>query len=111
MRSILWSVALCTRIYERIYSLLRFYVINSDDQKFVEIMTNYDMKATAKFVYQAFNEREIRLDVLSTLNEIVSSTEILLKNVNQNTSHPGTTDIYQVKWCSNDGLKLRLSKI
>ena len=83
----------------------------SDEQKFVEIMTNYDMKATAKFVYQAFNEREIRLDVLSTLNEIVSSTEILLKNVNQNTSHPGTTDIYQVKWCSNDGLKLRLSKI
>ena len=83
----------------------------SDQQKFVEIMTNYDKRATAKFVYQAFNEREIRLDVLNTLNEIVSSTETLLKNENKNASHPGTKDIYQVKCLSNDGLKLKFFKI
>ena len=83
----------------------------SDQQKFVEIMTNFDKRATAKFVYQAFNEREIRLDVLNTLNEIVSSTETLLRNENKNASHPGAKDIYQVKCLSNDGLKLKFFKI
>ena len=82
----------------------------SDEQKFVEIMINYDIKMTAKFVFLAFNEREIKLDVLSILKELVSSTELLLKK-EKNAPDPGSTDAYQVKWCSSDCLKLMLTKI
>ena len=84
----------------------------TDQQKFVEIMTNYDAKNTAKFVYQAFNERDIQLDVLSTLKELVSSIETSLKNEKTVQSQgPGEPDEYQVKWLSDDGLKIVLSKI
>ena len=75
-------------------------------------MTNYDAKNTAKFVYQAFNERDIQLDVLSTLKELVSSIETSLKNEKTVQSQgPGEPDEYQVKWLSDDGLKIVLSKI
>ena len=82
----------------------------SDVCKFVEIMTNYDIKMTAKFVFLAFKEREIKLDVLSTLKNLVSSTELILKK-EKNTPDPGNLSTYQVKWCSSDGMKLMLSKV
>ena len=82
----------------------------TDKRKFVEIMTNYDVKMTAKFVFLAFNEREIRLDVLSTVKQLVSSTENILKK-EKNTPDPGNPGTYEVKWCSSDGLKLTLSRI
>ena len=53
--------------------------VTNDTEKFTEIMTDGDLRATAKFIYQSFDERDIRLDVLSTLNDLVSSTENLLK--------------------------------
>ena len=81
----------------------------TDEQKFVEIMTNHEVKNIAKFVYLAFEERKIRLDVLSTLNDLVSSTEILLKK--ENTPDPGKPNTFQIKWCSNDGMKLTLSRV
>ena len=84
----------------------------TDQQKFVEIMTNHDAKITGKFVYQAFNERDINLDVLSVLNELVSSVEISLKNKKPaQLQGPGQPDNYQVKWLSGDGLKIILSKV
>ena len=82
----------------------------SDVCKFVEIMTNYDIKMTAKFVFLAFKEREIKLDVLSTLKNLVSSAELILKK-EKNTPDPGNLSTYQVKWCSSDGMKLMLSKV
>ena len=82
----------------------------TDEQKFVEIMTNHEVKNIAKFAYLAFEERKIRLDVMSTLNDLVSSTEILLKK-EKNTPDPGKPNTFQIKWCSNDGMKLTLSRV
>ena len=82
----------------------------TDEQKFVEIMTNHEVKNIAKFVYLAFEERKIKLDVMSTLKDLVSSTEILLK-IEKNTPDPGKPNTFQIKWCSNDGMKLTLSRV
>ena len=82
----------------------------TDEQKFVEIMTNFEVKNIARFVYLAFEERKIKLDVLSTLKDLVSSTEILLKK-ERNTPDPGKPNTFQIKWCSNDGMKLTLSRV
>ena len=84
----------------------------TDLQKFVEIMTNHDTKKVGKFVYQAFNERNIKLDVLSTLKELVSSIDNSLKNEKTvKVQGPEQPDKYQIKWLSGDGLKIVLSKI
>ena len=77
------------------------------EQKFVELMTNSDVKLVSKFVYQAFNEREIRMDVLSTLKDMVSSTELMLKNGEK---APNPKNFYEVKWLSDDGMKLKISE-
>ena len=82
----------------------------TDEQKFVEIMTNFEVKNIARFVYLAFEERKIKLDVLSTLKDLVSSTEILLKK-EKNTPDPGKPNTFQIKWCSSDGMKLTLSRV
>ena len=71
-------------------------------EKFTQIMTNREnIKATAKFIYKAFAERQIRLDVLSTLEDLVSSTESILKNPPK--------QIYTIKNVSQNGMKLTLS--
>ena len=64
------------------------------------------LKTTAKFVYQAFAERQIRIDVLSTLRDLVSSTESILRNPSEN---PGNNLTYAVKNVSKDGLKMTLT--
>ena len=54
----------------------------SDEEKFSFLMSDNeanDLRQTAKLIYQAFQEREIKLDVLHTLSELVSSTENVLK--------------------------------
>ena len=53
--------------------------VTNDTEKFTQILTDGEPRATAKFIYQSFDERDLRLDVLSTLNDLVSSTENLLK--------------------------------
>ena len=82
----------------------------TNDQKFVEIMTNTNIKSVAKYTYQAFIEREIKLDVLNILKEVVSSTEVLLE-VEKNKPDPEEFGTYQVIKLSNDGLKFTLAKI
>ena len=74
-------------------------------------MSNIDAKSVAKFTYQAFNEREIKLDVLCTLKDVVSSAEILLKNEQNEPASQGMSEVYQVVNCSQDGLKLTLARI
>ena len=50
------------------------------EEKFVQIMSDFDnIKATAKYIYLAFAERQITLDVLNTLQDLVSSAESMLK--------------------------------
>ena len=53
--------------------------VTNDTEKFTQIMTEGEPRATAKFVYESFDERDLTLDVLGTLNDLVSSTETLLK--------------------------------
>ena len=72
-------------------------------------MTDGETKSTAKFTFQAFSEREITLDVLSTLEEVVSSAEKFLLS-EKNKPNPGK-QTYQVKSLSSDGMKLTLSKL
>ena len=47
----------------------------------------------------------IKLDVLSTLHDLVSSTESILKNPSKD---PGNNSTYGVKNVSKDGLKMTL---
>ena len=76
-------------------------------EKFTQIMLNKEkLKTTAKFVYQAFAERQIKIDVLSTLRDLVSSTESILRNPSEN---PGNNLTYAVKNVSKDGLKMTLT--
>ena len=82
----------------------------TDEQKFVEIITKYEVKNVARFVCLAFEDRRIKMDVLSTLKDLVSSTENLIKK-EKNTPDPGKPDTFQIKWCSVDGMKLTLSRV
>ena len=76
------------------------------EEKFVEILSNSDsIKTTAKFIHLAFTERQIKLDVLNTIKELVSSTESQLKNP---TPEPGTKPSYSIKNVSQDGMKITL---
>ena len=72
------------------------------EEKFVEMMSNNDtIKSTAKFIYLAFTERQIKLDVLNTIKELVSSTE---SNLGKNlTPEPGPRQTYSIKNVSQDG--------
>ena len=76
------------------------------EEKFVQIMSDFDnIKATAKYIYLAFAERQIKLDVLNTLQDLVSSAESLLKNPN-----PDPGPIFKITNISQDGMKLTLSR-
>ena len=98
-----------------------------DAVKFTMIMSpneTNDTKQTAKFIYEAFEDREIKLDVLNTIDDLVTSTVNLLsesqpdpaddiQNLGQN--HGSKTvkkhDIYQVKNHCLDSLKITLCRI
>ena len=52
-----------------------------DTEKFTMVMSpneTNDIKQAAKFIYEAFKDREIKLDVLNTISDLVTSTENLL---------------------------------
>ena len=91
----------------------------SDEEKFSLLMTDNatnNLRQTAKYIYQAFSEREIKLDVLHTLNELVSSTENLVKKTdpggNQNMKKTEVkTPTYTVKNLSQNGLKFTLCRV
>ena len=47
----------------------------NDDEKIVDILTNSDLQKTAKFIYMAFENRDLCLDVPSTVNDIIDYVE------------------------------------
>ena len=96
--------------------------VTNDAEKFRQIMSDGDLKTTAKFISQSFDERDIRLDVFSTLNDLVSSTENLLtKNLDSRETQPKLSKkngvekaplefgSYRIKNFDLDGGKLILS--
>ena len=98
-----------------------------DAVKFTTIMSpneTNDTKQTAKFIYEAFADREIKLDVLNTIDDLVTSTVNILSESqpdpaddiqNSDQNHGSKTvkkqDIYQVKNHCLDSLKITLCRI
>ena len=79
----------------------------SDNEKFINIMTNSVLiQSTAKFVYEAFKNRDLCLEVLNTINDVTECVEdICLK-----TQHEDSV-IMPYKIQSQSGLKLILSRV
>ena len=67
------------------------------------------MKSTAKFIYQAFEDRKIGLDVLNTIEDLVQSTEKThtANSLSSSTKHGS----YAIKSSSDDGMKITLARI
>ena len=80
----------------------------SDDEKFTHIMTNSDMRRVAKYIFLAFEHRDITLDVIITLHEMVSILESHHTDKTRNKTNPGP--VFKIIRISNDGMKITLSK-
>ena len=82
----------------------------NSEQKLVKILSDKDsLKSTAKFIYQAFEDRKIGLDVLNTIEDLVQSTEkIHTANSLSSSTKNGS---YTIKSSSDDGMKITLAKI
>ena len=81
----------------------------TDDEKFINIMTNSVLiQSTAKFIYMAFENRDLSLEVLNTINNITEYVEdICLK-----TQHEKDVIMpYKIQNISQGGLKLLLSRV
>ena len=81
----------------------------TDDEKFINIMTNSVLfQSTAKFVYMAFENRDLSLEVLNTINDITEYVEdICLKTQHENS----VIMPYKIQNKSQSGLKLVLSRV
>ena len=77
--------------------------IYSDQDKAINLMTCGDLKAVAKFVYEAFEDRKIMLDSLSTLNDIMDKID---KSNKIATRSPKIG--YSIKNTSIDGLRFTI---
>ena len=76
----------------------------------VKILSDKDsLKSTAEFIYQAFEDRNIGLDVLKTIEDLVQCTEKIdtANSLSSSTKHGS----YIVKSSSEDGMKITLAKI
>ena len=49
----------------------------SSEEKLIQILSNSDLKLTAKFISQSLKHREITLDVLNTLDDLTKNVENL----------------------------------
>ena len=79
-----------------------------EEEKLVQTLTCTDMTNTAKFIYLAFEHREISLDVLNTIQDIIGNVEkVSLKNP----VHIDSPKSFKVKHVSENGLRLLLSRI
>ena len=100
-----------------------------DQEKAIQILKNDDLKPAAKFIYEAFETRNIMLDTQTLLKDMVEkvvSHETFLAKLNvdvQNTIEKMVKKIernekltqksrgtYSIKSVSNNGLKIVLSK-
>ena len=71
-------------------------------------MTNSDMRRVAKYIFLAFEHRDITLDVIITLHEMVSILESQQADKTQKKMNPGP--VFKIIKISNDGMKMTLSK-
>ena len=81
----------------------------TEEEKFINIMTNpVLLQSTAKFVYMAFENRDLSLEVLNTINDITAFVEdICLK-----TQHESSVIMpYKVKNTNQSGLRLVLTRV
>ena len=81
----------------------------TDDEKLVTILTNPVLfQSTAKFVYLAFKNRDLNLEVLNIINDVTEYVEdICLK-----TQHEDSVIMpYKIQNISQGGLKLVLSRV
>ena len=74
-----------------------------DDEKIIQILKTIDPKTTAKFIYRAFQNRETTLVVLSTIQDLTTEAISLSKK--------NTTDTYEIKHISDNGMKMSLKKV
>ena len=65
-----------------------------DDEKLIQIMKNADLSMTAKFIYMAFEHREITLDVLNTIQDLTTEVVSLSKNSTQEVNSNVLYEIY-----------------
>ena len=72
-------------------------------------MANSDMRRVAKYIFLAFEHRDITLDVIITLHEMVSILESQHIDTTRNKTNPGP--LFKIKSVSNDGMKITLSKV
>ena len=79
----------------------------TEDDKFIRIMSDTDLKKTAKFIFLSFEHRDITLDVMNTLDEMVGNVESSLTCQNVG----GTLSSYTIKNVSSDGMKITLQKL
>ena len=80
----------------------------NDENKFIQLLTNSDLQTLAKFIYMAFENRDICLDVLGTINAVTQYVEdICLKTQNEDS----VIMPYKIKNTSHEGLKLVLSRV
>ena len=71
------------------------------EQKFVRIISDTDScQSVAKFIYHAFQDREIGLEVLNTLQDVVKCADI-------DSSLP---TLYSIRETTKDGMKITLTK-
>ena len=93
-------------------NLLSSQILNNNvwttEEKFLQIMSDSDnIKTTAKYIYLAFAERQMKLDVLNTLQDLVSSVESQEKKSNPD---PGSFPLFKITNTSQDGMKLTLTR-
>ena len=81
----------------------------SSEEKMIQILSNSDLKLTAKFISQSFEHREITLDVLNTLDDLKKNVETLI--IDQTSEIREKPDVYCIKNVSTDGLKIVFSRL
>ena len=80
----------------------------SSEEKLIQILSNSDLKLTAKFISQSFEHREITLDVLNTLDDLTKNVENLI--IDQTSGKQKNPNVYCIKNISSDGLKIVFSQ-
>ena len=81
----------------------------SPEHKMVKILTCSEIKPIAKFIFKAFEHREITLDVLNTIEDLTQNVESLVTA--ENSENEKGNLVYQIKNVSSDGLKMVLSRV
>ena len=85
----------------------------NEEEKLIKMLFDMDnCKSIAKFIYQAFEDREIGLEVLASIQDMVERTE---KTCTANPSSPNektaTSNSYVIKSTANNGMKITLARV